>query len=381
MPECAGPLWPCGLTGAAACLSGFQEIGVVIHGSEGCYFYPATTLHAPLFCTSLSDEDIILGTDEALFRTIDDISKNYRDIFVILSCVPSIIGEDVRASLEARYGDDLMVQVIDSPGFSGEYEKGYLSALSALTLPESEAMQDHVNIDGLSLLDPFWRGNLQEIARMLRLAGACCGVPLCSGDAGNDTDIAPWTVHTNPDLVSGRGSSLGSMLGMEAMRETVRALEDRFPESGGVLSGRHLPLAEERINAACDKYLRRFEPPTVVLSGQDASMQAVAGMLTEYLDAEILDIASRNVPVEGKYPSRWVRDYEGIREMLEQQAPDLVLGSSFEQTAFPSAAFVGVTPPLRGQVRLHARPLAGIEGALALMESVLNACIDHQKVS
>lgn len=379
MPDCAGPLWPCGLTGAAACLAGFREIGVVIHGSEGCYFYPATTLHAPLHCTSLSDEDIILGTDEALFRTIDGISKKYRDIFVILSCVPSIIGEDVRSSLEARYGDELRVHVLDSPGFSGEYEKGYLTALSSLTLPESEAMKCRVNIDGISLMDPFWRGNLQEIARMLRLAGADCGLRLCSSDAGNDAEIAPWTIHANPDLVSGRGSSLGSLLGMEAMREAARALEDRFPESGGVLSGRSLPVAEERINAACDKYLRRFEPPTAVLSGQDASMQAIAGMLAEYLDAEILGIAARNAPGKGMYPSEWVRDYAGVREMLEREKPDLMLGSSFEQTAYPSAAFVGVTPPLRGQVRLHARPLAGIEGALALMESVLNACIDSQK--
>jgi len=381
MPECAGPLWPCGLTGAAACLSGFGRMGIVIHGSEGCYFYPATTLHVPLYCTALSDEDIILGTDEALFRTIDGIAKKYRDIFVILSCVPSIIGEDVRASLEARYGDGLRIHVLDSPGFSGEYEKGYLAALSSLTLPESETMQACVNIDGLSLMDPFLRGNLQEIERVLRLAGAGFGMPLCSCDTGNNTEIAPFTVHANPDLVSGRGSSLGSLLGIHAMRKAVRALEDRFPESGGILSGRHLPAAEERINAACDKYLTRFDPPSVVLSGQDASMQAIAGMLAEYLDAEILGIAARNAPGEGPYPSKWVRDYEGIREMLEQMAPDLVLGSSFEQTAFPSAACVGVTPPLRGLVRLHARPLAGIEGALALMESVLNACIDHQKVS
>jgi len=65
--------------------------------------------------------------------------------------------------------------------------------------------------------------------------------------------------------------------------------------------------------------------------------------------------------------------------MLEHERPDLVLGSSFEQAIFPTAAFVGVTPPLRGAMRLHARPLAGIEGALALMESVLNACMDHKK--
>ena len=66
-------------------------------------------------------------------------------------------------------------------------------------------------------------------------------------------------------------------------------------------------------------------------------------------------------------------------EILSRENPDLVLGSSFEKYACPGAAFVGVTPPLRGTVRLQSRPLAGIEGALALFESVLNACMDHAK--
>ena len=48
MPECGTPLWPCAMTGAAACLAGFEGITVVIHGSSGCYYYPATLLHAPL---------------------------------------------------------------------------------------------------------------------------------------------------------------------------------------------------------------------------------------------------------------------------------------------------------------------------------------------
>ncbi|MBP7121193.1 MAG: nitrogenase component 1 [Methanolinea sp.] len=381
MPECAGPLWPCGLTGAAACLSGLQKIAVVIHGSEGCYFYPATTLHVPLYCTSLTDQDIILGTDEALIRTIDGIGKKVRDMYVICSCVPSITGEDVRATLESRYGENAGIHVLDSPGFSGEYEKGYLAALSSLNLRESGEMNTCINIDGISLMDPFWRGNLQEVERMIRLAGAGVGARLCSCNAGCEIEIAPSTIHANPDLVSEKGSSLGSLLGIREIRKTVRTLEDRFPESEGVLSGLHLPEAEEHIVAACDKYLRRFDPPDVVLAGQCASMQAIAGMLDEYLGAGILGIASRNVPGEGQYPAMWVRDYAGILEMLEREEPDLVLGSSFEQTAYPSAAWVGITPPLRGAVRLHARPIAGIEGALALMESVLNACIDRQKVT
>jgi nitrogenase molybdenum-iron protein alpha/beta subunit len=42
MPECDNPLWPCAMTGAAACLAGFRGMSVVIHGSSGCYYYRRT---------------------------------------------------------------------------------------------------------------------------------------------------------------------------------------------------------------------------------------------------------------------------------------------------------------------------------------------------
>ena len=47
MPECGTPLWPCAMTGAAACLAGFEGISVVIHGSSGCYYYPQPSFTPP----------------------------------------------------------------------------------------------------------------------------------------------------------------------------------------------------------------------------------------------------------------------------------------------------------------------------------------------
>lgn len=379
MPECAGPLWPCGLTGAAACLSGVRGVGVIIHGSAGCYFYPATTLHSPIYCTSLSDHDIILGTGDALVRTIDALQGRYSMLAVLCTCTPAIIGEDIRQVLDERYGESARILVLDAPGFAGEYEAGFLSALSALPLSMDGHRQNSVNIDGLSLMDPFWRGNLQEIQRLLLLAGAGCGATLCAGAFSCDSELSSSTIHANPDLQSGLGEPAGMMLGLSSVKKAVAALEDRFCSNGGVISDHIIPDAEERVVSACDKYQRRFDPPTVALFGQSLSMQAIAVMLSEYLGAEIACIGSRNSPSEGPFPVEMARDFGKVSEMLDQERPDLVLGSSFEQAACPSAAFVGVTAPLRGVVRLHARPLAGIEGTLALMESVLNACMDHQK--
>ncbi len=74
MPECETPLWPCAMTGAAACLAGFEGISVVIHGSSGCYYYPATLLHAPLHGTFILENEAIFGSGDRLREVIGDLS-------------------------------------------------------------------------------------------------------------------------------------------------------------------------------------------------------------------------------------------------------------------------------------------------------------------
>jgi hypothetical protein len=44
-------------------------------------------------------------------------------------------------------------------------------------------------------------------------------------------------------------------------------------------------------------------------------------------------------------------------------------------------AFLGITPPLRGVIRLAPTPLAGINGTLFFVEQVLNACMDRSRTA
>lgn len=164
MPECDNPLWPCAMTGAAACLAGFDGMSVVIHGSSGCYYYPTTLLHAPLHGTFILENEVIFGSEDRLREVIGGLAGTGNRIAVITTCVPAILGEDIHSMLA-----DLDVLLVDSPGFAGDAEAGYSKALTLLA-PETDAATEGVNIDGVCLLDPFSQGNLQEIRRLLGLA-------------------------------------------------------------------------------------------------------------------------------------------------------------------------------------------------------------------
>lgn len=375
MHECEGTLWPCALTGAAAALAETGGVGVVVHGSLGCYYYPSSVLHVFLHCSSLSERDIIHGTRDALTRTIDAIARKYEMIAVLCTCVPAVTGEEVREILEERYGERPRFCVIETPGFSGEYEEGYRRAITALCAGVS-ADNDGVNIVGLSPYDLFSRGDLREVQRIL----GACGIPISAALSTSlyayGRPLSRLTLSTNPDLDVPLGKRAGTILGLSNVATTLERLDPDGECTAEILEG-EIPEAEENVIAACDRYLKRFDPPHVALFGQCLSMREIGIMLEEYLDADILVIGSRNAPIPGRYRVERARTYAAVHDILSRESPDLVLGSSFERHACPNAAFVGVTPPLRGVFRLHSRPLSGIEGTLALFESVLNACADR----
>jgi nitrogenase molybdenum-iron protein alpha/beta subunit len=373
MPDCTNPLWPCAMTGAAACLAGFDGIAVVIHGSSGCYYYPATLLHTPLTGTFILEQEVIFGSEARLHEVLNELGKTGQRVAVVTTCVPAILGEDIRGMLSAHD-----VILVDSPGFSGSFETGFKKALSILN-PVVDPGVPGVNIDGVSLFDPFYRGNMMELIRLLTLAHVPVGTILCSDKFSRLSSAAPFTIRTDDDLASGIGTCLGGTLGFDSLRTTFMQIADRMETADPDPVLREIIRAEERLVAACDKYLRRFAPPRAAIFSGLSYASFTAHLLEKYLDADIVFIGSRtDLQGDLPYPAEKVTGLPEVQERIRVQNPDLVIGSSFERSVRGNAAFVALTPPLRGTIRLSTRPIAGIEGTLLFMEAVLNACMDKR---
>jgi nitrogenase molybdenum-iron protein alpha/beta subunit len=360
------------MTGAAACLAGFEGMTVVIHGSSGCYYYPTTLLHAPLHGTFILEHEIIFGSEDRLNEVIGGLSGRGKRIAVITTCVPAILGEDIRSMLEKHD-----VILVDSPGFSGDVEAGYNNALSILA-PRVDPGVVGVNIDGVCLFDPFYAGNVQEIMRLLSMAGIPVGTIFSHDRLEKVQHASPYTIGTNGDFGSGIGKYCGGTLGLQAIEATFRRLGEVFADADVDRVFLELEQQEERMIRACDKYLLRFDPPSVVIFAGFSYAVHVAETLDRYLDADIRCIGSRNAPGESKYPVEQVTGLDGVRSLIGQHHPDLVMGSSFERSVCEARAFTGITPPLRGTVRLAPTPFTGINGTLSLVEQVLNTCMDKK---
>jgi len=377
LPECGTPLWPCAMTGAAACLAGFEGIHVVIHGSSGCYYYPSTLIGAPLYGTFILENEVVFGSGDRLQEVIGDLSGKGGRIAVITTCVPAVMGEDISSILP---GNDILL--VDSPGFAGELERGYRAALAALC-PGVDPARKGVNIDGVSLTDPFTAGNVAEVTRLLRMAGIPVGTVFCRDWAEMVTHASPVTIGTNSDFASGVGKYLGGTLGIPALRTTFEQLECTLPDTNASPVFDELDVQEERILGACDRFLRRHTPPSAAIFAGAAYAEYAAETLKTYLDAEILFIGTRNDPAPGqetRFRREKANDFGIVSERIRETAPDLVLGSAFEQPLSPDAAFVGIIPPLQDRVRLTHPALAGTGGTLRFIEEILNTCMDRENV-
>ena len=359
------------MTGAAACLAGFRGIAVVIHGSSGCYYYPTTLLHAPLHGTFILENEVIFGSEDRLREVIGGLTGTKNRIAVITTCVPAVLGEDVRSMLA-----DHDVLLVDSPGFAGDVETGYAKALSLLE-PKADPLTEGVNIDGICLLDPFCSGNLQEVRRLLDLASVPVATVFCRDALEKAYRAAACTIGTNGDYAGGVGEYLGGTLGLSPLRASFERLGDVVEESDIDPVLQEISQQEAEIIRICDKFLRRFDPPSAAIFAGASYAEFAAQALEQYLDADVRFIGLRNPKSPSRYPSELVTGLRQAEMLIRQHDPDLVLGSSFERSVSGNRAFFGITPPLRGRVRLAPVPLAGIHGTLFFMEQVLNACMDH----
>ena len=360
------------MTGAVACLAGFEDLAVIVHGSSGCYFYPASLVGVPIHGTFLVENEIIFGTESRLADVIGELEGRYSRIAVVNTCVPAIMGEDIGA-----LAHDRKVLMIDSPGFLGDFEAGYLRALEGIA-PKVDPCTVGANIDGICRTDPFSRGNAIEARRLLDLAGTRTGTTFCLDRYAAVHRAAPFTIGTNPDLASGVGTACGSILGLDATSETFERLAASVDEVDPRPIREEVAWADARIQKACEKYLRRFDPPGVAIAAQSAYATYAADLLDRYLGADITCIAARNDTGEGSTATH-TTDFAALRDMITAAEPDLIVGSSYERSIVPDAAFVGLTSPLRDRVLLSSRTIVGVEGALQMMDEVLNACTNRNR--
>ena len=178
----------CTLTGALSVTTHVRDAATIVHGPKGCTHHNFSLLHATgldneravvpdLVSTSLSENDIVFGGEDALARTIRSAcDRDVSAVFVLSTCVVDTIGDDVAGVC----GREWPVPVIAVPtaGFlGGTFHHGVKNALLALASMAEPLEKDlTVNIIGEMNLEYEVEENYAEIHRLLALLGLSVGI-------------------------------------------------------------------------------------------------------------------------------------------------------------------------------------------------------------
>ncbi len=156
----------CAFDGAKIALQPIADAAHLVHGPIACEGNSWDSRHALSsgpqlfrtgFTTDISEIDIIHGGEKKLYRAIGEIVRRFHPpaVFVYVTCVPALIGDDVEAVCRAA-AERLDVPVIPvvAPGFVGSKNLGNRLAGDALldhvigTLEPAETTALDINILG-----------------------------------------------------------------------------------------------------------------------------------------------------------------------------------------------------------------------------------------
>ncbi len=185
------PRFSCVLGGALTTINSLPRVAPIVHASQGCggnLFSSAFAGSGYLgsgYCggqsvssSNIGDSDIVFGggerLDEQITTTLEMIDA---DLFVVAtSCMTEIIADDVHGVVSCFSENGVPIFAIETGGFRGNSYHGYEKVIEGLFLNYIERRDEKdealVNILGVvPAYDPFFRGDLEEIKRILEALG------------------------------------------------------------------------------------------------------------------------------------------------------------------------------------------------------------------
>ncbi len=268
--------------GAAMALQGINNALPVIHGAQGCTFLGKVLLTKhfrepiALAGTKLFAEDVVMGSDEALIKTVRGfIEKNSPDLIgVLTSGLTEVKGDDISATVRSFMLETSASTVlhVPTPDYVGGLETGYAKAVEALaglagspdSVPHAACVKGQVNILVGSHLTPADFLELREIAEAFGLRpiimpdlscldGSRQGIsPLASGGTTMQEIAAmgasEFTIAIGMSLEPA-AQILKERFGVEyRVFESIAGLNDtdRFMETLSMLGGIPVPTQYER---------------------------------------------------------------------------------------------------------------------------------------
>jgi nitrogenase molybdenum-iron protein beta chain len=162
------------------------------HALSGINAYQGGEFHVP--STNLGNQEVIFGGADRLDELINSTLKVMTaDLFVVQSgCIPGLVGDDVLSVVSRYQKRGVPIVFAETTGYRGNNFFGHEIITRAIInqfVGLSDAPRQHGLVNVWSLLpyqNPFWRGDLTEIKRILQGIGLTVNILFGPASAGID---------------------------------------------------------------------------------------------------------------------------------------------------------------------------------------------------
>lgn len=445
MPVCDKPIerprFSCMLGGVLVTVSALPKAVPIIHGAQGCggtlaqgyslggYFGTGYAGNAAAASTNISESEVIFGGEGRLREELENIFDVMKgDLFVVTTaCMTDIIGDDTKAVIDSLRPLPSPVIFLETGGFKGNSYYGYGRLMEELFLqyiPKAVKKDPKtVNLFGLvPAYDPFFRGDLDELKRILRLLGLTVNTFL-TNDQTKENLLRAGEASLNIVLSRVYGVNAAKTIkeshgidylitdlpvGAQAAAEFVRTVAEAL--------GFGKEVAERVIAAETKNYYTYVDRATDVIADTDFQNYAVvvanateALPYAKYLDNEIgwiathifitddldeeqqktIEQAFNEIEFTRRPELVFETDTFKIQQYVEQHSPQFladeyyetispafVLGSTIERrlSEVLKGAFLSVSYPIINRIVIS-KGYAGFYGGLNLLEDLIGAQI------
>ena len=428
---------PDSFSGIIFALEGISRSAVLLNGPTGCKFYHSSISDNQMIrqkefdplnfpekwyfgqprvpCTYLDNDDYIYGSMDKLEEALEYIRDNFRYEILCLVNSPgaALIGDDLEG-ISKRIVTNKPVLTLETPGYSSDVCKGYETAALRLieklplvrTLESAGAAAPRspdrsVNILGLSLYHRNCTGDALELRRLMGL----CGIEV------------NCTLFADSDLRSIMGipkAGLNIVIHPEYALETARLLKERFGTPYYICSGPPIGFSateafvdgicneldadntrfiedSERARARAYPFISRVNSLTglpkgvsFAVEGTYSELYAYTSFLVRYFGM-IPECAAVLSPSCDAFRDELHDLYKefGFEDALERDILDtsaelvFASGNTIAGLKLRKHIFTGIETalPTLGYVDVIPKTHLGVQGALTIVEQVLNGMV------
>ncbi|AEF81169.1 nitrogenase component 1 [Leadbettera azotonutricia] len=421
------PRHGCELHGALKTLEEISGTVPIVHANAGCVYQhynfdragvlAAGGISGPeIPATEVIEKQIVFGGASRLREEIKNAAKVIEGrLYVILgSCEAAMVGDDLAAMAKEARDISLPALCYPATGFRGGSHNGYANVLQSVLqqLPEikklnTEKTKGLVNILGiLPKTDVFYKGDLEEIRRLVEAAGLKAniffGTPDGVGDlersvqAGHTLVFSHWGIAPAEQLKSKYGipyTVFDSLpLGIDEAKEFFAALS-AIPGADREKAKAFIENEEQQyqfyFRSISTVFFLEALARNVVLAGDTSSVNRIGKFLEKKLGASVKAaiLTDRYGKDENKPPlpeglgEKIIESSDSgeIEEIIRGSGAEFILGSAWETRIAKALGIQSlvISAPNSDRLLLH-KTYAGIRGAYFLAEDYISAILQHK---